>query len=651
MATVTGSASATVTGGAKTVGVGKADSNAIGIQGGGATNVISNAGGIDVTATGNATVTNNSKSGELFSDATTRSDVASVATARAISAGAGDNVVTNDDTLRTTALAIGQGFAYASGSHISVRVGIGDGKADAKATVESNGFGISLGDGANRVVNNALLSVSSQATTVKTLVGSTTVCTQESVGAELVCHEEASPVNLDANPTYASANGNGVNGVGIATSSGKATSNAVGVDVGHGGNVIVNDRNGTIDITADPVAKALAIADADLNGDAKGTATATAVAFAAGIRGGDGANDITNLGQLTVRAVPTAQAKAQVSAGFCIDLIFTTWCGGGTGRGTATARFTATAVGIQTGDGANRVVNDGALTVTAEPTVDDFAARVIAEDDEKKTLSTPVTSSAIGIQTGNGNNDVLNDTHGVVDVKATGIGCSSCQTVTAFGIQTGTGHDVIVNNGAISATALGQVTTAIDAGDGNDRVVLGTGSHTSGDVLLGAGNNRLVWSAAASLTDGIADGGAAGVDVFALGGSTNGNFQLSQIGNPFQGFERFHKEGSSTWTLLGNKQVDWTVENGHLAVSGLITGTIDTTAPDAPGLLPVIDVLSTGIVRRNDGVMAAVRVDTGGVLDNDGLLTPRRRRASASRRSGRAALWSTPATFIPLAWR
>ena len=198
---------------------------------------------------------------------------------------------------------------------------------------------------------------------------------------------------------------------------------------------------------------------------------------------------------------------------------------------------------------------------------------------------------------------------------------ASCTpSLQATGVQTGNGNDVIVNDGTIStaivaANGARSLGTSISSGGGNDEVTLGVGSNTAGAVLLGAGDDTLVWSSGATLTGG-ADG-SVGTDRFALGGSADADFNPSAIGSMFTGFELFEKRGTSTWTLFGNHRMDWTVTEGTLAIAGTITGTIDTSLR---ARTPTIAVRSTGTIRRDDGLAPAVILRGGATLNNQGLV-------------------------------
>jgi hypothetical protein len=637
-ATVSGGARTTF-GGSSTGGLGTTEAWSTGIHAGTGANVATNAGTVDVSALAESIVTNSAHSGWIVGVADTRAEGRATASAAGVRGAHDDNLLINDGDLRVGVEGAAFGFADASGAHLSFN---GDGTSRADGRVVATAAGVSVGDGRNWIVNNGRIEATAVASTVRNLRTTTNVCSQEIVTVQdcttvtdehgnetTVCTDRQETVTscadqdvvVDQLPTYAGANGNGVDGDGRASALGNATAHAYGIEVGSGDNTIVNA--GEIFATASPNARAKVFADGDNFGDAIGTARATAHATAVGLTAGDGANTIRNHGSITVLADPTARAETTVTGGdICITVLFWTWCGGGgDGIGTSEATLNAQAFGILAGDGNNSILNDGTITVTSAPVVDGFTARVSSADSA--TVRTSVTSRAVGIQTGDGDNRVLNAAGGVIDVTARD--ASACNgtcttTLEAVGIRTGGGDDLIVNEGTIETSVerrSGEITSgiAIDAGAGHDTVVLGLGSRTVGMVLLGSGDDTLEWTATAAL-DGIAYGGT-GVDTFALGGSADGSFALSEIGQTFREFDLFRKRGSSTWDLLGDRRIDWTVDEGTLGVNDVITGTLDTSAGAVNAL---IAIQPTGTIRRDDGLAPAVRLGGGGTLTNEGLV-------------------------------
>ena len=573
------------------------------------------------------TVTNNSKSGWLTGGANSEAAGDADAKVHGIAAAGGDNTVRNADALNVQAKTTVYGFAYASTHHGTINAA---GVAIAEATATASAWGIETNDGNNRIVNDGRLSVLSSASTIRTVKSTQNVCRQNEETEETVCTDEE--VDLTSSPTYAGANGNGASGDGNARATGTATVSAHGIAAGQGHNEIVN--NGRLDVTAVPIADVTVFADGDLGGTADGTATSRSTATARGVWAGGGNNVISNAGSLVVQATPTSKAATEVSGGkLCITLPFNLgkWCGsGGDGKGTSEATFTADAAGIHVGDGSNRVANTGRIDVLAAPEADGTSAAVTGAT-KPATVNTDVSSVAIGIRTGNGDNTVVNDSSGVITVEARAVPTALCggictAGVTAVGIQTGDGDDIVINKGEIAtrivdAAGVQRSDLAIRTGAGNDTVVLGEGSRTTGDVRLDNGNDTLVWTGSAVLNSTV-DGGGGVVDTFALGGSINAEFTVTQLDTRFVGFERFNKRDDSTWTLVGDRRMDWTVDQGTLAVRGAITGTVATTNA---GVSPGVSVLADGRI-TGDSIGPAVlllsdaRLINAGRIDNTAAL-------------------------------
>jgi outer membrane autotransporter protein len=535
-----------------------------------------------VNATSDGTTSNSADAGWIAGTADTVSNAEGTASGYGVSAGGGDNALQNDGDINVTAKGTGYAFAFADGAKLSWS---GDGQARADSLAGASAAGILAGNGRNQIINNKAIMVLAQATTVKSLTTTSQVCSEttqvkqecttttdpdtgestttcqdvlDSNGdpvLEVVSNCENQQIVLDTKPTYAAANGNGLNGHGNATSTSNGSAEAYGIKAGDGDNLIVN--NGDISVTASPEAKAIVSVSGGTTGNATGSASASASATAYGIWAGNGNNEIANNGTLTVTAAPKAQASADIAAGkgVCIPFLFWTWCiADGTGTGTATASFDSLAVGIRTGDGDNLITNNGTLTVRATPEADGATTSVTAGIDHR-TLSTSVTSRAVGIETGDGDNQIVNTADGVIDVEATavpGSDCSpSCTTSTsAIGIQTGDGDNLIINDGTIATSVPSGSGTradiAIRTGGGNDMVELGDGSSTLGSIGLNVGDDSLTFiggARVAGLNDapGSVDGGA-GTDSLDFNGA--GSFTGS-----IQNFENATKQGNGTFAL------------------------------------------------------------------------------------------------------
>jgi len=112
------------------------------------------------------------------------------------------------------------------------------------------------------------------------------------------------------------------------------------------------------------------------------------------------------------------------------------------------------------------------------------------------------------------------------------------------------GGSTIINSGIIrgGVNASSQRNLAIGLFGDNNRLELRAGSYMDGGVVVQAGGAN---------------------NVFALGGSIDDTFDVSQIGEPvifiyYKGFDTFEKSGSSTWTLTGTGDQDWRITGGNL---------------------------------------------------------------------------------------
>ncbi len=122
--------------------------------------------------------------------------------------------------------------------------------------------------------------------------------------------------------------------------------------------------------------------------------------------------------------------------------------------------------------------------------------------------------------------------------------------------------------GGVGVIGIGQTTVI------NDGLIAGglsaTGVRANAVEFYGGDNKLELWSNYAFTGDVIAnDAGLGEVDIFALGGTADGTFNVSGFGNQFIGFDRFVKEDSSKWTLTSttNELTPWEINGGILSVS------------------------------------------------------------------------------------
>lgn len=490
-----------------------ARSSAAGMSAGDGNDILVNDrnGAIDVTGALDAAAAAGVEAGRLFVDGSARSSVSASAAALGIDAGAGDNRVVLEGTLAARV----SGSASASGSSNADFLSIdSDSYGEAGATLTGAlAVGVRSGSGRDRVVN----------------LGTLTASAAPNVAAAATA-EGGGLFDNDADA--------------VATAIVREVI-AIGIDAGAGDNEVVN--RGTIQANATPRASAAASSNAHWFSDAGAGAQAQIHdTLAVGIASRGGASTIVNDGRIEVGADAQAQASANPSPGGAggVDFVYTI----------AEVRNTQ-AIGIWAGGGASTIVNDGSVAVT-------MAANALGHADGSawglrvdgsthshviNTGRIEVSASAlallgsaealaVGIAAGDGGNRIVNSGHIVAEAVSSGAG-------QAWGIRSGSGDDRIVNLGSIVATrTLGGTTSAgvaIEAGAGNDTVVLGDGSVTRGDIDLGAGTDVLLMQGSPVFEGTVVDEGSRVTLALAGSGSFGGTLPASVI----------RKQGPGTFSL------------------------------------------------------------------------------------------------------
>ncbi len=207
------------------------------------------------------------------------------------------------------------------------------------------------------------------------------------------------------------------------------------------------------------------------------------------------------------------------------------------------------------------IANSGRITAG------DFAEGIVAvgiSNTVTNSGSITVGASGVGI-------DVVafSSTNKVINTGIVTVGASS------VGIRVDGGGSVF-NSGTINASASGAV--AIDfCACGPNTLTLGPGSVITGQVL------------------------GAGTDTFQLGGTGKDTFNLGLIGGGLQyvGFSTFNKGDSSTWTVTGTGNQDWSVLGGTLMLAGTINGTMIVASSGTFG-----GVGTVGTTAVNGGTLA-----------------------------------------------
>lgn len=320
-------------------------------------------------------------------------------------------------------------------------------------------------------------------------------------GADVVGNDGT--IDVEAH-TFADSSATAEMPIGIAAtprgvSNATAESNAVGVDMGTGGNDMTN--TGSISALATALAKSYAFSDSDFV-DTEATAHSLSVAHAAGIAAGNDGNTVTNASTGTITA--TATAKASDAYGNFTEARSDE-------ESTAGADVSADATGVWLGSGDDTVANDGTIEVssTSDGTVHAYSdsSPYYAQSD-----ATGVTAAtANGIDGGTGANSVTNrsqitvsawsNAHPIADSWSSLSTSTANATADSSAVADGIVADGAVTNAVdgdidVNARATGYADAESDSEDANATANLSasaTGIRTataSGAVLQGNGGEE-----------------------------------------------------------------------------------------------------------------------------------------------------------------
>lgn len=491
--------------------ISQATTAAVGIDSGGGGNYIANEGLL--LAGSYAKTASYAEADTDFMETVSVAESASDATASGIKVDDGDNTVINGEQgvidvdsvseNRSMTITITLPFLYDFPIEIPIEsvaaYAVSDEHATAMADFTSNAVGIQAGNGNNIITN----------------LGTVTVNAESTPDSHALASSNESTANA------------------LAKSGGSAS--ASGIAAGDGNNSIRSD--GILSVSATTTGTALAdytSTHLDLAEAYAGAGGYQLTSSATGISAGDGVNEVESRGTLTVTSSVSADAEGHSN---------TNWA---KNRGNAFAGGSSVAMGISLGSGKNLVTVHDSLTVTAMAVA---SARGLGED--YATASAGSSASATGITMGDGGSSAVN--YGTIDVSATatatatvsvGKDSSVAASADAVGIQTGGGDDLVIQYGTITTTqtANGATSsgTAITTAGGNDTVVLGAGSTTTGTIDLGTGDDTLMFLGTATVNGAIAPGAGSNTLVFDGAGT---------LGYSFAGFENAVKQGAGRFTL------------------------------------------------------------------------------------------------------
>lgn len=450
--------------------------------------VTAEASGMD-GGTGNDTLINNAS---LATNATTTATTASVAvdvnvSATVVSAGASIASAATTATALATGMTGGAGNdwvenqgsgaisgtagATAKTTTVSVDVSLGSfSKVEASSTATAGYAGMEGGAGQDTLTNRGSMDISAVAT------GDGTTGKGELIGygtADVSVNSSATTLAMSGGADDDTLwNGGAIVASGAATAKGLAvsgdiagfgdvegrtssTATVAGLDGGDGGNTVTNASTGSVTLTATASGTASTY-DIKLGGGGSATAGTDATALAYGMHTGSGADFLYNYGAINLGATSSVTSDNVSLRLFGVSI------------GDASSTSSATAYGIEAGDGANTVVNgtDGTLVAKADATA--TATSVDVEIGVAAvSAATNATAKAAGIKSGNGVDSIYNygDLQALAKSKSTTVDGSislasfsfsdSTPGALAEGINAGGGNDTVVNTGFITAGGIG----------------------------------------------------------------------------------------------------------------------------------------------------------------------------------------------------
>jgi hypothetical protein len=259
-------------------------------------------------------------------------------------------------------------------------------------------------------------------------------------------------------------------GVSLAATASTTTAAATGIDGGTGRDFIDNSAGITSSASASGVGVAAGLTGLGLSGatDAVWDSGTTATTAAAAIDGGAGDDTIVNTGNILL--ISDADTVA-------VDVALT---GAGVSAALTNTTAEARAVGIDGGEGADSIVNQGAISGSS--TADAVGVGVSIAGAGVSASATDVWEDGIsgqaafvGIDAGSGNDTVTNSgaitgtsttTTPAVSVSVSGIGIGAAANTAsaeaqAAGIAGGAGDDLINSSGAISVASTADANTVI----------------------------------------------------------------------------------------------------------------------------------------------------------------------------------------------
>ncbi|MEG0053058.1 MAG: autotransporter domain-containing protein, partial [Comamonas sp.] len=158
-------------------------------------------------------------------------------------------------------------------------------------------------------------------------------------------------------------------------------------------------------------------------------------------------------------------------------------------------------------------------------------------------------------------------------------GAGGAGKYTSSPVGTGGGVGAVGTSGAGGAGGVGVVATGnshiVNTGTIQGGLANGGSGARANAIELSGGGNTLTITATSVIKGNVVSSSGSGSagDTLILGGNTNQSFDAGSLGAvnsaaQYQGFGRYAKTGTSTWTLIGAQTVagDWRIDDGTLAL-------------------------------------------------------------------------------------
>ncbi|MHA7872304.1 MAG: beta strand repeat-containing protein, partial [Hyphococcus sp.] len=593
-------------GGSSNAATAGATATSLGLGGGEGDDDIENTGALEVRASASTTASGNTIS--TVGGVRSTSRVSATARGVGVAGDSGADFIKNFGALTVTAVASPNSTNDANTGGFFT-----DGVTDSRTTASIRVVGVDAGAGENEVWNTGVLSLQTEGN----------ARTESRSKGDIL--DNIFGLDLDADARATSSN-NGQDARGVSA----------------GGEATAFFNNGTVDVAIRGSGYAFSNADGDAVVDGDGTARATvgvSTARAYGFIAGGGGNTLVNAGDIIVLSQPTGNADARSDA----DGIDAT--SQPDSRATASiALNTARAAGVWFGDGADAVVNEGLIDVTAAPRADQaeadarFGGDVLGIDSFATATASANDASAYGVRAGGGANVVSNSgtiiaravPRAVANADARGVGfdgdaearaTANARNARAYGIATGAGADLIWNTGTVTAISNPSVSTSVRADTGRACIIdVGDVEVCESGEAVRDRNSSVAGRTAIAVTTGGGDDAVinAGSIIASEGAATgNGDAVLLGSGNDMLAL----MDGSTTLGAISLGAGDDTLMLSGVATTNRApngSGGTDRLLFDGAGAFSLGFTSFEAARKINDGLFAVSALPTVATLEIQG---------------------------------